>query len=128
MRGGNVFVNSYLAPIDVASIDPEEDLEGVDGAFYLFKSGSWTQWQNQGGSTNTMSGNGTSPGQYYAITPGAAAMIDANEDQTTIPPMQGAYVVASKDDAKIKLDYEKHVYGATVSNRPMRAPEMRNEK
>ena len=127
MRGGNVFVNSYLAPIDVASIDPEEDLEGVDGAFYLFKSGSWTQWQNQGGSTNTMSGDGTSPGQYYAITPGAAAMIDANEDQTTIPPMQGAYVVASKDDAKIKLDYEKHVYGATASNRPMRAPEMRNE-
>ena len=127
MRGGNVFVNSYLAPIDVANIDPENDLEGVDGAFYLFKSGSWTQWQNQGGSTNTMSGDGTSPGQYYAITPGAAAMIDANEDQTTIPPMQGAYVVASKDDAKIKLDYKKHVYGAAVSNRPMRAPEMRYE-
>ena len=127
MRGGNVFVNSYLAPIDVANIDPENDLEGVDGAFYLFKSGSWTQWQNQGGSTNTMSGDGTSPGQYYAITPGAAAMIDANEDQTTIPPMQGAYVVASKDDAKIKLDYKKHVYGAAASNRPMRAPEMRYE-
>jgi hypothetical protein len=39
MRGGNVFANSYLAPIDVAKIDPETDLEGIDGAFYLFNSG-----------------------------------------------------------------------------------------
>lgn len=127
MRGGNVFANSYLAPIDVAKIDPENDLEGVEGSFYLFKSGSWTQWQNQGGSTNEMLGDGSAPGQYYAITPGTASMIDASKDQTTIPPMQGVYVVALSNNAQIKLDYAKHVYGAEASNRPMRAPEMRDE-
>lgn len=127
MRGGNVFANSYLAPIDVAKIVPEHDLEGIEGAFYLFNSGSWTQWQNNGGATNQMTGDGTSPGQYYAITPGSAAMIDASQDQTTIPPMQGVYVVALKDAAKIKLDYAKHVFGADASSKPMRAPQRQDD-
>lgn len=128
MRGGNVFANSYLAPIDVAKIDPETDVEGIDGAFYLFNSGSWTQWQNEGGgSSNEIQGDGTSPGQYYAITPGAAAMLDASEDQTVIPPMQGVYVMATTNDAKIKLDYAKHVYGANASNKPMRAPQRQDD-
>ena len=128
MRGGNVFANSYLAPIDVAKIDPETDLEGIDGAFYLFNSGSWTQWQNEGGgSSNEIQGDGTSPGQYYAITPGAAAMLDASEDQTVIPPMQGVYVMATTNDAKIKLDYATHVYGANASNKPMRAPQRQDD-
>ena len=127
MRGGNVFANSYLAPIDVAKIVPEDDLEGIDGAFYLFNSGSWTQWQNNGGATNQMTGDGTSPGQYYAITPGSAAMIDASQDQTTIPPMQGVYVVALNNAAKIKLDYAKHVFGADASSKPMRAPQRQDD-
>jgi hypothetical protein len=116
-----------LAPIDVAKIDVVKDLDGVDPIFYLFNSGSWNQWQNQGGSVNEFWGDGTSPGQYYAITPGSASMIDASIDQTTIPPMQGVYVEANKNGAQIKLDYAKHVYGAEASNRPMRAPEMRDE-
>ena len=127
MRGGNVFANSYLAPIDVANIDPQNDLDGVDPVFYLFNSGSWNQWQNQGGSVNEFWGDGTSPGQYYAITPGTASMIDASIDQTTIPPMQGVYVMANKDGAQIKLNYAKHVYGTSASNTAMRAPEMRDE-
>ena len=125
MRGGNVFANSYLAPIDVANIDPQNDLVGVDPIFYLFNSGSWNQWQSEGGKDHM--NYGVSPGQYYAITPGSASMIDANIDQTTIPPMQGVYVVANKNGAQIKLDYAKHVYGTEASNRPMRAPEMRDE-
>ena len=127
MRGGNVFANSYLAPIDVAKIDVVNDLVDVEGTFYLFNSGSWTEWQNQGGSTNEMLGDGTAPGQYYAITPGTASLIDASVDQTTIPPMQGVYVVALNDEAKIKLDYEKHVYKAAASNTAMRAPQKRSE-
>ena len=126
MRGGNVFANSYLAPIDVANIDPD-DIEGIEPAFYLFNSGSWNQWQSEGGSVNEFWGDGTSPGQYYAITPGSASMIDANIDQTTIPPMQGVYVVALNNEAKIKLNYAEHVYGASASNTAMRAPEMRDE-
>ena len=125
MRGGNVFANSYLAPIDVAKIDPANDLVDVEGTIYLFNSGSWNQWQDEGGKDHM--NYGVSPGQYYALSPKGATLMDAKYDQTTIPPMQGVYVVALSNNAQIKLDYAKHVYGVEASNRPMRAPEMRDE-
>ena len=121
MNGDNLFVNSYLSPIDVARIVPNTDYYGIEGTFYLFNSGSWKNWQDGDPNSVTV---GDSPGQYFAITPGSAALIDANEDQTTIPPMQGAYVIAQTNDAWINLDYKKHVYDVTSSmNRPMRAPQ-----
>lgn len=125
MRGGNVFANSYLAPIDVAKIDPDVDLEGVEGTFYLFNSGSWNDWQDQGGKDHM--NYGVSPGQYYALSPKGASLMDKEYDQTTIPPMQGVYVVALNDAAKIKLDYAKHVFGADASNKPMRAPQRQDD-
>lgn len=127
MRGSNLFVNSFLAPIDLATFDNNDFTDGVEQTFYLYNSGSWKQWQNNGGATNQMTGDGTSPGQYYAITPGSAAMIDASQDQTTIPPMQGVYVVATKDRASIMLNYAKHVYAAEASNQAMRAPQRQDD-
>ena len=125
MNGDNLFVNSYLSPIDVARIDPDTDYSGIEGTFYLFNSGSWHDWQN--GNPNSVK-VGNSPGQYFAITPGSAALIDSNEDQTTIPPMQGAYVIAQTNDAWLNLNYKKHVYDVTSSmNRPMRAPQENDE-
>ena len=41
--------------------------------------------------------------------------------------MQGVYVIAQGNGAKIKLDYSKHVFDAAASNRPMRAPERISE-
>ena len=126
MGGSNVFVNSFLAPIDLTTFE-DSDFEGeVDKTFYLFNSGSWKQWQEEGGAENQMQ-YGVSPGQYYALSPLGASLMDKEYDQTTIPPMQGVYVVALNNNAQIKLDYAKHVYGAEASNRPMRAPEMRDE-
>ena len=125
MRGSNLFVNSFLAPIDLAKFDGTEFEGEVDQTFYLFNSGSWTQWQNQGGKDHME--YGTSPGQYFALTPGSATLLDASLDQTTIPPMQGVYVVTQKDGAKIYLDYAKHVYAANASNHAMRAPERAND-
>ena len=124
MNGDNLFVNSYLSPIDVARIEAK-DYNDIEGTFYLFNSGSWRDWQD--GDPNSVTVD-KSPGQYFAITPRSAALIDANEDQTTIPPMQGAYVIAKSNDAWIKLDYKKHVYDVTSSmNRPMRAPQLEDE-
>ena len=126
MRGSNVFVNSFLAPIDLTTFE-DRDFEGnVDKAFYLFNSGSWHQWQQNGGSSNTMQ-YGVSPGQYYALSPYGSSLMDPTYDQTTIPPMQGVYVIARENDAKIKLDYTKHVYNANASNKPMRAPQRLDE-
>ncbi len=126
MRGSNLFVNSFLAPIDLATFDNEDFTDGVEQTFYLYNSGSWKQWQNNGGANNQMS-YGVSPGQYYALSPKGASLIDAQYDQTTIPPMQGVYVVTQMDGAKIKLDYAKHIYAANASNQAMRAPERTSE-
>ena len=125
MGGSNLFVNSFLAPIDLANFTGNEFEGEVDKTFYLFNSGSWKDWQGEGGSNHM--NYGVSPGQYYAITQGSAAMIDASQDQTTIPPMQGVYVIARENGAKIKLDYAKHVYAAKASNQPMRAPQRISE-
>lgn len=125
MGGSNLFVNSFLAPIDLATFTGDEFEGEVDETFYLFNSGSWKQWQSQGGKDHME--YGTSPGQYFALTPGSAALLDASLDQTTIPPMQGVYVIARKNGAKIKLDYAKHVYAAKASNQPMRAPQRVSE-
>lgn len=125
MGGSNLFVNSFLAPIDLANFTGNEFEGKVDKTFYLFNSGSWKDWQSQGGKDHME--YGTSPGQYFALTPGSAALVDASLDQTTIPPMQGVYVIAREKGAKIKLDYAKHVYAAEASNQPMRAPERTSE-
>ena len=126
MGGSNLFVNSFLAPIDLATFTGDEFEGDVVQTFYLFNSGSWTQWQKQGGS-NEMN-YGVSPGQYYALSPKGASLMDSQYDQTTIPPMQGVYVIAQENGAKIKLDYSKHVFDAAASNRPMRAPQRTSEE
>ena len=126
MRGSNVFVNSFLAPIDLRTFD-DDDFEGnVEQTFYLFNSGSWNQWQQNGGSSNTMQ-YGVSPGQYYALSPYGSPLMDPTYDQTTIPPMQGVYVIARENGAKIKLDYAKHVYAADASNAAMRIPQHQDD-
>lgn len=128
MDGSNLFVNSYLAPIDLAKFELGVDIVGnVEQTFYLFNSGSWNDWQNDGGGDESIV-NGSSPGQYFAITPGSAALLDASMDQTTIPPMQGVYVVAN-ESATIHLNYNKHVFTSTSTdmNRPMRAPQQQDQ-
>ena len=125
MGGSNLFVNSFLAPIDLANFTGNEFEGKVDQTFYLFNSGSWKQWQSQGGKDHM--NYGVSPGQYYALSPNGVTLMDPEYDQTTIPPMQGVYVIAREKGAKIKLDYGKHVYAADASNQPMRAPQRISE-
>ena len=126
MNGDNLFANSYSAPLDAKNFTPE-DFEGeIEKTFYLFNSGSWNDWNNNQDST-LGSNNSDSPGQYRAIPALAASYIDANYDHTTIPPMQGVYVIANADGASIKLNYDKHVWKAgsaagTNMHEPMRAP------
>lgn len=138
MNGDNLFVNSYLAPIDLtkftdyddASNNPDDDFVGdFDKTFYLFNSGSLKDCYDNGGKGTEELENGSAPGQYYAITPLGAALLDQNLEQTTIPPMQGVYVVANENNAKIRLNYEKHVFKTEPinMNHAMRAPQEENE-
>ena len=132
MNGDNLFVNSYLAPIDLTKFTTDgEDSDfmgNVEKTFYLFNSGSWNDWQGENGEGANQIIQGESAGKYHAITPLGAAFIDPNKDQTTIPPMQGVYVVAN-GEAQIHLKYNKHVFRSTSPdmNRPMRAPQIEDE-
>lgn len=119
MKGDNLFVNSFTAPIDITKIDPTTDVKGDWDyqTFYLFNTGSWNDWQgvNPGHKYDV-----SSPGHYYTIPILSAQHLD--DAQTVIPPMQGVYV-HTEAPATITLDYSKHVWNGTPDNTPMRAPQ-----
>ena len=125
MDGNNLFANSFMAPIDVKKFTGEEFTGNVEKTFYIFNSGSWNDWNESDSTGNSIGGNGSNtPGQYCAIPVLSAAYLD---DITTIPPMQGVYVIANENGAAIHLNYEKHVWQAgndtsTNMNEAMRAP------
>ena len=134
MNGDNLFANSFMAPIDVKNFTPDDfsdygtGREDIVKTFYIFNSGSWNQWNGQNEKDSTLGSNGsTTPGQYCAIPALSAKYLDS--DITTIPPMQGVYVIANKDGASIRLDYNKHIWQAGTStdstnlNEPMRTPQ-----
>lgn len=137
MNGDNLFANSFMAPIDVKNFTPDDfsdygtEREDIVKTFYIFNSGSWNQWNGQNEKDSTLGNNGsTTPGQYCAIPALSAQYLDSEYDITTIPPMQGVYVIANKDGATIRLDYNKHIWQAgtytgssTDMHEPMRAPQ-----
>lgn len=131
MNGDNLFANSYMAPIDVKNFTADDFSGDLNKTFYIFNSGSWNQWNGQNEKDSTLGSNGsTTPGQYCAIPALSATYLDSEYDITTIPPMQGVYVIANKDGASIRLDYNKHIWQAGTStdastnlNEPMRAPQ-----
>lgn len=131
MNGDNLFANSYMAPIDVKNFTPEDFTGDLEKTFYIFNSGSWNQWNGQNEKDSTIGGNGaTTPGQYCAIPALSAQYLDSEYDITTIPPMQGVYVIANEDGATIHLNYNKHIWQAgtytgssTDMHEPMRAPQ-----
>lgn len=120
MKGDNLFVNSFTAPIDITKIDPTKDVTGDWDyqTFYLFNTGSWNDWQ--GVNPDHKHDDASSPGHYYTIPILSAQYLD--DAQTVIPPMQGVYV-HTEAPATITLDYSKHVWNGTPDNTPMRAPQ-----
>ena len=129
MNGDNLFANSFMAPIDVKNFTADDFSGDLDKTFYIFNSGSWNQWNGQNEKDSTLGNNGsTTPGQYCAIPALSAKYLDS--DITTIPPMQGVYVIANENGATIRLNYNKHIWQAgtnpdvsTDMREPMRAPQ-----
>ena len=96
----------------------------------MFNSGSWNEWNKYNSLGQTIGSNGsTTPGQYCAIPALSSKYLNNTYDITTIPPMQGVYVIAKNNNAAIYLNYQKHVWRAgstadlsTDMHEPMRAP------
>ena len=136
MNGDNLFANSYMAPIDAKNFTPEDfsdygtGREDIEKTFYVFNSGSWNEWNKYNSLGQTIGSNGsTTPGQYCAIPALSSKYLNNTYDITTIPPMQGVYVIAKNNNAAIYLNYQKHVWRAgstadlsTDMHEPMRAP------
>lgn len=129
MNGNNLFANSYMAPIDVKNFTPEDFTGDLEKTFYIFNSGSWNDW-NQYNTEQSKGSNGNDvPGQYCAVPAFSSQYMDGAEI-TTLPPMQGIYVIANTDRAQIHLNYDKHVWKAgtnpditTDMHEPMRSPQ-----
>lgn len=122
--GDNIFANSYLAPINVAAFTADDFVGDMDKTFYVFNTGSWTEWDNATSQSNGTQTDNQTPGQYTAIPVLNASNVNSNEDPTLIPPMQGVYVIANAANCTIKLDYDKHVWSTSnPGNNAMRMPD-----
>ena len=121
MKGDNLFVNSFTAPIDITKIDSTTDVTGdwKYKTFYFFNTGSWNDWQ--GTNPDHTHDDASSAGHYYAVPLFSAPYLEGS--QTIVPPMQGVYVHTDNADVSITLDYTKHVWNGAAGNLPMRAPQ-----
>lgn len=129
MKGDNLFVNSYLAPIDVTKIDEDDIVDSQNNlvrTFFIFNSGSWNDWNAGAGNITASDYDKSSPGHYYSIPFYSVKFLDDGTTQVVIPSMQGVYVY-SAGESSIKLDYNKHVLDANAKNNPMRAPQHQME-
>ena len=135
MNGNNLFANSYMAPIDAKNFTPEDFSdyntggEDIVKTFYIFNSGSWNDWNKYNTEQSKGSNGNDVPGQYCAVPAFSSKYMD-NAEITTLPPMQGIYVIANTDGAQIHLNYDKHVWKAgtnpdvtTDMHEPMRSPQ-----
>ena len=112
--GCHVIANSFTAPIDITKFE-DSDFRYADTAIYLFNTGSRQDATKKDASINA-------PGQYIHIPVGSSRDIKAAfpEYPTVIAPMQGFCISANRDEASIKLDYNKLVWRGTESNTPLR--------
>lgn len=135
MNGNNLFANSYMAPIDAKNFTPEDfsdyntGREDIVKTFYIFNSGSWNEWNKYDTETSKGSNGNDVPGQYCAVPAFSSKYMD-DAEITTLPPMQGIYVIANTNGAQIHLNYDKHVWNAgtnpnvsTDMHEPMRTPQ-----
>lgn len=127
-KGYNALANSFTAPIDITKF-VDEDFYHADSVVYIFNTGSRSQAMAAAAQKSAAIDN---PGQFLAIPVGSIrALKKAFEEMpTTIAPMQGFFVRALADDARVTLDYNKHVWNGDYvknPNKPMRAPRQLNE-
>lgn len=117
--GYNALANSYAAPIDISRFSTS-DFINAEPTISVLNTGTQAQSENPGEDVNA-------PGKFLSIpVANAAVMASTFGYPLIIPSMQGFFVQATGNDAKIKLDYNRLVWNANYSglreNRPLRAP------
>ena len=129
--GFNALANSFVAPIDIAGFDKDEDFINAHATIHILNAGSKEQSQAQIGDVDA-------PGKFLSIP------VDSWEELVTkhkypryIPSMQGFFVQADtaavrKTGVKpqVKLNYENLVwnvgYSEVTASKSLRAPKRSN--
>lgn len=116
--------NSWTAPIKIQEMQ-DEDFKNTERTIYIYHTGTYKNWQNNGTPVDAHSGEAaTLPGQYAAIPIHSSPYL-AGAD-SVIPAMQGFFVKTTPgEDATLKLVYNRVVYDSKyfkTSTQPMRAP------
>ena len=117
--------NSWTAPIKIQEM-ADEDFVNAEKAIYIYHSGSFKNYTDNGGATPISSKDGAAiskPGQYAVIPIHSSPYLTGAD--SVIPAMQGFFVKATGSDPKLDLVYNRVVYDATyfkTSTQPMRAP------
>ena len=121
--GDYLFANSWTAPIDVDSMRAE-DFENAEATIYIFNAGTKSDYDaNHSDYGNKKHDN---PGQWLYMPVSAVKASPEDFSLTVIPSMQAFMVRSNAANARLTLDYKKHVYdpaktsGATIV--PSRAP------
>lgn len=124
---GFAFVaNSWVAPIDIASLQPV-DFGEADATVYIMNTGMYYQAIQQQ-RNSSKDGIGAAAGQYNTIPIYAAPYLP--NALSVIPPMQG-FFVHTNAATTLNLDYNKAVFTPAlikISTTPMRAPQRTNDQ
>lgn len=115
---------AWTAPIKIQEMQ-DEDFKNTERTIYIYHTGTYKNWQNNGTPVDAHSGAAaTLPGQYAAIPIHSSPYL-AGAD-SVIPAMQGFFVKTTPgEDATLKLVYNRVVYDSKyfkTSTQPMRAP------
>ena len=111
----NVLANSWIAPIDIASIGVDA-FSNCEATVYLFNAGTKQQNIDGGGQgsfgTSTAAENQTSAGQFISLPVGSASWTDPVVQ--VIPSMQAFIVLATGDNPALTLNYGTMVLSPAI--------------
>lgn len=111
----NVLANSWMAPIDIASIGVDA-FSNCEATVYLFNAGTKQQNIDGGGQgsfgTSTAAENQTSAGQFISLPVGSAPWTDPVVQ--VIPSMQAFIVLATGDNPALTLNYGTMVLSPAI--------------
>lgn len=116
--GYNLLANSFTAPIAISQFN-DTDFVDADTAIYILNAGTTNQSNSPGNDVDA-------PGKWVSIPINTASELASAGLPRMIPSMQGFWVRARSNDAQLKLDYSRLVWGVSYSgdqiNKPLRAP------
>lgn len=117
--GYNLLANSFAAPIAISRFE-SGDFVDAQQTIYFLNAGTTKQSQDNVGGNDA-------PGKWVSVPINTAAELAKAGLPCVISPMQGFWVRAKSDDAKLKLNYTRLVWeanynDANLANKPLRAP------